>query len=332
MQSRRQRQTTEAPAQVAAVASPKENNNNNNNVGSGSNNAELAQIESSSSSSCSNGNDKKNNGSGTSDCEKPSETATREFLVSLLECPVCFGYMMPPIMQCSRGHLICNQCRNKLNVCPVCRVPLSNIRNLAMEKVGSKLIFPCKHACYGCRARLSYSDKKAHEEDCEYRPYFCPYPDEKCVWQGALKDVYKHFVSTHQNVITMEGTDIIFLATNVNQVGALDWTMIQSCHGRHFLLSLEKVQLGEGCQQYFAACRMIGTMRDAADFDYLISLETNNRTLKWKSKPRSIRESFVTYTNADFLVLNKSTVELFSEDGNLALNIVIKKSNNGAQE
>lgn len=329
MQSRRQRQTTEAPAQVAAVPSPKENNKNNN---GGSNNAELAQIEGSSSSSgCSNGNNNKN-GSDTSDCEKPCESATREFLVSLLECPVCFGYMMPPIMQCSRGHLICSACRNKLNVCPVCRVPMSNIRNLAMEKVGSKLIFPCKHACYGCRQRLSYTDKKAHEEDCEHRPYFCPYPDEKCVWQGALKDVYKHFVSTHQNVITMEGTDIIFLATNVNQVGALDWTMIQSCHGRHFLLSLEKVQLGEGCQQYFAACRMIGTMRDAADFDYLISLESNNRTLKWKSKPRSIRESFVTYTNADFLVLNKSTVELFSEDGNLALNIVIKKANNGAQE
>lgn len=328
MQQRRQRPPSD-PTQGAAVSLPKDNNNNNSN-GNPEQDGTLAQMEGCGG-SCS-GTSGNGNGVGGSDCDKPSEIATREFLVSLLECPVCFGYMMPPIMQCSRGHLICSQCRNKLNVCPVCRVPMSNIRNLAMEKVGSKLIFPCKHACYGCRARLSYADKKSHEEDCEYRPYFCPYPDEKCVWQGALKDVYKHFVSTHQNVITMEGTDIIFLATNVNQVGALDWTMIQSCHGRHFLLSLEKVQLGEGCQQYFAACRMIGTMRDAADFDYFISLEANNRTLKWKSKPRSIRESFVTYTNADFLVLNKSTVELFSEDGNLALNIIIKKSNNGGED
>ncbi|XP_016985201.1 probable E3 ubiquitin-protein ligase sinah [Drosophila rhopaloa] len=261
---------------------------------------------------------------------RPSEAirngATDEFLVSLLECPVCFGYMMPPIMQCSRGHLICANCRPKVSLCPVCRVSMTNIRSLAMEKVASKLIFPCKHSHFGCRARLSYADKKNHEDDCDCRPYFCPYPDDKCVWQGPLNAVYQHLVSMHENVITMEGSDIIFLATNVNLEGALDWTMVQSCHGRHFLLSLEKIHLGEGCQQYFTACRMIGTMRDAAEFVYNISLEANNRTLRWQSKPRSIRESFVSFTNADFLVLNKSTVELFSEDGNLALNVVIKKA------
>ncbi|XP_044570498.1 probable E3 ubiquitin-protein ligase sinah [Drosophila ananassae] len=245
-------------------------------------------------------------GANPSQAIRPRDGAISEFLVSLLECPVCFGH--------------------KLSVCPVCRVSMSNIRNLAMEKVASKLIFPCKHSHCGCRIRLSYADKKNHEEDCEFRPYFCPYPDDKCVWQGPLKDVYQHLVSTHENVITMEGNDIIFLATNVNLEGALDWTMVQSCHGRHFLLSLEKIHLGEGCQQYFAACRMIGTMRDAAEFVYNISLEANNRTLRWQSKPRSIRESFVSFTNADFLVLNKSTVELFSEEGNLALNVVIRKA------
>ncbi|XP_016999789.2 probable E3 ubiquitin-protein ligase sinah [Drosophila takahashii] len=252
--------------------------------------------------------------------------ALDEFLVSLLECPVCFGYMMPPIMQCSRGHLLCASCRQKVGLCPVCRVSMTNIRSLSMEKVASKLNFPCKHSDFGCRARLSYAEKSSHEEDCDCRPYFCPYPDDKCVWQGPLKDVYQHLVSSHENVITMAGSDIIFLATNVNLEGALDWTMVQSCHGRHFLLSLEKIHLGEGCQQYFTACRMIGSMKDAAEFVYNISLEANNRTLRWQSKPRSIRESFVSFTNADFLVLNKSTVELFSEDGNLALNVVIKKA------
>lgn len=269
--------------------------------------------------------EERSSSSGRIGCERYKEAGMGDFLISLLECPVCFGYMMPPIMQCARGHLICCSCRNKLNVCPVCRVNMTNIRNLAMEKVASKLIFPCKHTCFGCRQRLTYGEKRNHEEDCEFRPYFCPYPDEKCVWQGALKDVYRHLVSAHDNVITMDGCDIIFLATNVNLEGALDWTMIQSCHGRHFLLSLEKVSLGEGCQQYFAACRMIGSMRDAVDFVYNITLDANNRTLKWQSKPRSIRESFVTFTNADFLVLNKSTVEQFCEDGNLALNVIINK-------
>ncbi|XP_022215527.2 probable E3 ubiquitin-protein ligase sinah [Drosophila obscura] len=263
--------------------------------------------------------------------ESSLEGPLADYYVSLLECPVCFGYIMPPIMQCSRGHLICSSCRHKLTLCPVCRVPMSNIRNLAMENVASKLFFPCKHSHYGCKLIMTYSEKKLHEDDCEFRPFFCPYPDDKCVWQGPLKDVFGHLVATHENVITMEGHDIIFLATNVNLEGALDWTMVQSCHGRHFLLSLEKIHLGEGCQQYFAACRMIGTMRDAAEFDYSISLDANNRTLRWQSKPRSIRESFVTFTNADFLVLNKSTVELFSEDGNLALNVIISPTEADSQ-
>ncbi|SPP87511.1 probable E3 ubiquitin-protein ligase sinah [Drosophila guanche] len=263
--------------------------------------------------------------------EAPMEGPLVDFYLSLLECPVCFGYIMPPIMQCSRGHLICSGCRHKLTLCPVCRVPMSNIRNIAMENVASKLFFPCKHSHCGCKLILTYSEKKRHEDDCEYRPFFCPYPDEKCEWEGPLEDVFGHLIARHENVITMEGHDIIFLATNVDLEGALDWTMVQSCHGRQFLLSLEKIHLGEGCQQFFAACRMIGTMRDAAEFDYSILLESNNRTLRWQSKPRSIRESFVTFTNADFLVLNKSTVELFSEDGNLALNVIITPTDEDSQ-
>ncbi|XP_017080487.1 probable E3 ubiquitin-protein ligase sinah isoform X2 [Drosophila eugracilis] len=257
--------------------------------------------------------------------EAKEKGSMEDFLVSLFECPVCFGYIMPPVLQCARGHLLCSFCRQKVTLCPVCRISMTNIRSLAMEKVATKLIFPCKHSQYGCRERVLYGEKLNHEEDCEWRPYNCPYPDDKCKWKGPLKDVYLHLVHAHENVITMEGNDIIFLATNVNLEGALDWTMVQSCHGRHFLLSLEKIYLGEGCQQYFTACRMIGTMKDAAKFMYNISLDANNRTLRWQSKPRSIRESFASFTHADFLVLNKMTVEQFSEDGNLALNVVIKK-------
>lgn len=66
-------------------------------------------------------------------------------LTALFECPVCFDYVLPPILQCQAGHLVCNQCRQKLSCCPTCRGPLSpSIRNLAMEKVASTLPFPCK--------------------------------------------------------------------------------------------------------------------------------------------------------------------------------------------
>lgn len=66
-------------------------------------------------------------------------------LTALFECPVCFDYVLPPILQCQAGHLVCNPCRQKLSCCPTCRGPLTpSIRNLAMEKVASTLPFPCK--------------------------------------------------------------------------------------------------------------------------------------------------------------------------------------------
>lgn len=50
---------------------------------------------------------------GTSKCP-PSQrvptlsgtTASNSDLASLFECPVCFDYVLPPILQCQSGHLV----------------------------------------------------------------------------------------------------------------------------------------------------------------------------------------------------------------------------------
>merc|ERR550519_758053 len=39
-----------------------------------------------------------------------------------LECPVCFETAETPIYQCNEAHLICNGCKDKVDVCPTCRV------------------------------------------------------------------------------------------------------------------------------------------------------------------------------------------------------------------
>ena len=81
-------------------------------------------------------------------------------LASLFECPVCFDYVLPPILQCHAGHLVCSNCRPKLTCCPTCRGQLGgNIRNLAMEKVASTVMFPCKYSSGGCAAQLLHTDK-----------------------------------------------------------------------------------------------------------------------------------------------------------------------------
>eukprot|EP00493_Phyllostaurus_siculus_P002285 UN02297 len=85
---------------------------------------------------------------------------TNPDLASLFECPVCFDYVLPPIYQCSSGHLVCSNCRPKLTLCPTCRGPLGSIRNLAMEKVANTVLFPCRFNSSGCGVTLPQRQPK----------------------------------------------------------------------------------------------------------------------------------------------------------------------------
>ena len=74
------------------------------------------------------------------------------------------------LFQCHAGHLVCSNCRPKLTCCPTCRGQLGgNIRNLAMEKVASTVMFPCRYQSSGCGLSLLHTEKTDHEETCEFR-------------------------------------------------------------------------------------------------------------------------------------------------------------------
>ncbi|XP_071486337.1 E3 ubiquitin-protein ligase SIAH1-like [Diadema antillarum] len=193
---------------------------------------------------------------------------TNQDLASLFECPVCFDYVLPPILQCQSGHLVCSNCRPKLNCCPTCRGPLGSIRNLAMEKVAQTVMFPCRYASSGCAATMSYNEKQDHEETCEFRPYSCPCPGASCKWQGSLDQVMPHLTHAHKSITTLQGEDIVFLATDINLPGAVDWVMMQSCFGHHFMLVLEKQEKYDGLQQFFAIVQLIGSRKQAENFAY----------------------------------------------------------------
>ncbi|EDX10788.1 GD14671 [Drosophila simulans] len=315
-------------------------------------------------------------------------------LTSLFECPVCFDYVLPPILQCSSGHLVCVSCRSKLTCCPTCRGPLANIRNLAMEKVASNVKFPCKHSgygctaslvytekteheetcecrpylcpcpgasckwqgpldlvmqhlmmshksittlqvasnvkfpCkhsgYGCTASLVYTEKTEHEETCECRPYLCPCPGASCKWQGPLDLVMQHLMMSHKSITTLQGEDIVFLATDINLPGAVDWVMMQSCFGHHFMLVLEKQEKYDGHQQFFAIVQLIGSRKEAENFVYRLELNGNRRRLTWEAMPRSIHEGVASAIhNSDCLVFDTSIAQLFADNGNLGINVTI---------
>ena len=138
-----------------------------------------------------------------------------------------------------------------------------------MEKVASTVMFPCRYQqsgkyiaiicrvtrrigikfsiithinlfnsfkCFqGCAASLLHTEKADHEETCEFRPYSCPCPGASCKWQGALEQVMSHLMQVHKSITTLQGEDIVFLATDINLPGAVDWVMMQSCFGHHFM-------------------------------------------------------------------------------------------------
>ncbi|XP_032833669.1 E3 ubiquitin-protein ligase SIAH1A-like [Petromyzon marinus] len=246
-------------------------------------------------------------------------------LTALFECPVCFDYVLPPILQCQSGHLVCNSCRQKLSCCPTCRGPLSpSIRNLAMEKVASTVAFPCKYAPSGCALALHHSEKPEHEDQCEFRPYPCPCPGASCKWQGPLESVMPHLATSHKSITTLQGEDIVFLATDIDLPGAVDWVMMQSCFGHHFLLVLEKQERYEGHQQFFAAVLLVGSRKQAEGFAYRLELNGNRRRLSWEAVPRSIHEGVSSaILNSDCLVFDAAVAHLFADGGNLGINVTI---------
>lgn len=69
--------------------------------------------------------------------------------------------------------------------------------------------------------------------------------------------------------VDISGEDIVFLATDINLPGAVDWVMMQSCFGFHFMLVLEKQEkYDHGQQMFYAVVQLIGSRKQAENFMY----------------------------------------------------------------
>eukprot|EP01116_Phalansterium_solitarium_P014198 TRINITY_DN31753_c0_g1_i1.p1 TRINITY_DN31753_c0_g1~~TRINITY_DN31753_c0_g1_i1.p1 ORF type:complete len:268 (-),score=43.13 TRINITY_DN31753_c0_g1_i1:621-1424(-) len=128
---------------------------------------------------------------------RPGTPASQELLAKeLLECPVCFELMKPPIFQCNSGHLICNSCATKLKKCPSCRIPLNGVRNRALEKIAETIEYSCMHSTFGCGHVATCAEISSHESACSFRPLPCLLGGN-CRWLGALNDFKEHATASH---------------------------------------------------------------------------------------------------------------------------------------
>ena len=219
---------------------------------------------------------------------QPTLTLPKEW-ADLFKCPVCYDYIIaPPILQCRKGHLVCSNCRLELNRCPICRGPLEDIRNLVMEKMASTIASPCKFSSFGCRATILNTDKMQHEEDCQYRPYPCPYAYStvKCQWQGSLKEFGPHQRDQHDLIISNGETvcELIHIRCLRDTLSWNSWLCLQSCFGRLFMFVITHDK-----DKFSASVQFIGTSKEAKMFTYKLELGQHCPIITWKTRPCSVR-------------------------------------------
>ena len=92
--------------------------------------------------------------------------------------------------------------------------------------------------------------------------------------KGPFKITERNCNRQFSIIISNTGEDIVFLATDINLPGAVDWVMMQSCFGHHFMLVLEKQEKYDGLQQFYAIVQLIGTRKQAENFAYRLFMIT----------------------------------------------------------
>ncbi|KAL6626639.1 hypothetical protein ACP70R_030365 [Stipagrostis hirtigluma subsp. patula] len=119
--------------------------------------------------------------------------------LEVLDCPVCYDPLRPPIFQCAVGHLICSSCCGKLpkpKKCHHCSSKSDYNRCYGIEKIVGSIQVPCSNTKYGCSVKTSYYEKEDHEATCPHMPCFCPEPG--CGFAGSTRMLLDHFIIEHR--------------------------------------------------------------------------------------------------------------------------------------
>merc|ERR1719474_2381091 len=122
-----------------------------------------------------------------------AETFLRELQESVM-CPVCLSIpRQPPVPCCQNGHVICSKCKDKVEVCPTCRVSMTNCVSQVAATIIQKIQHPCDFRDAGCDTRCDILSISAHEESCGFRLVRCPH--WACDEQISLTSLTSHVIS-----------------------------------------------------------------------------------------------------------------------------------------
>lgn len=184
----------------------------------------------------------------------------------LLECPVCYDRLKPPIETCVNGHGICTECRRNLTVCPVCKQNFTKDKNTLLNQLIETITVKCKYRVDGCNEEHSISNITDHERFCAYKPTgdFCFFCDS----EYFLSDLNNHFHEHDQSKIKVNWCETFFLEVPAG-IDSLSQIVYVENIQNHFLIRL----LGDWREEVVLFCvQYIGKREDANKYLYNISI------------------------------------------------------------
>lgn len=88
----------------------------------------------------------------------------------LFTCSACHTFTAFGIMECVRGHIVCDACAHLLTECPVCERPQAYRDVRALEKAASWVVLPCDYRNSGCREFVLGDAWFEHASQCLHAP------------------------------------------------------------------------------------------------------------------------------------------------------------------
>ncbi|KAL3173854.1 hypothetical protein MRX96_041400 [Rhipicephalus microplus] len=261
----------------------------------------------------------------------PAQTTTTtvtpvESLPSLLECPVCGDYALPPILQCQNGHHLCARCRRKVARCPICRAPKNRSRNLFLDHLAEMNLLNCKYHSQGCSATVSIATKEKHEMSCEHGPCSCVLRGNKCSWMGPPGELVDHILSTHGFIPRMQEQNASVTAENFDSGQDFTWYALQTCHGRDFIVMLKKSSENSSFKHCFSVVVLVGSSKDAHRFQYRLQVSGSNHRLTLEARMKGIHSLVESAQSGDGLIFSTSMAEHFCCGGSLKMDVTISTS------
>jgi len=216
-------------------------------------------------------------------------------IVDVLNCPVCFELIIPPIIgQCRNGHIFCTMCTKKISTCPTCRCTMTNTRALVLEQLAEHVEVSCPNSCDGCHERVRYCDIKKHLRECKFKKIACC-PFNNCqhsIQLHNIDDMKTHFINVHgiheakDRIIDQKSYGSMLYIRNRKTSDDMRYVILFRHKGLYFLE--ETVQTSEEIR---VKIKGIGTQNDFKYFYALFSIKRNNGIMcKFHEPIKSIEE------------------------------------------